>query len=270
MFYVLRGLYASATGMTARILQQELIANNLANVSTNGYKRSQSFSAQFDEAMLVNVSQRGVNSNAVGPLSRGVRISESYVDFSPGMITETGDPLNLALDGDGFFTVLQDGELCYTRNGSFVLGPGGHIMTDSGGYLLGTRGPLMVGTGTLLVTEDGQVYRRQPASSQADAFVMEDEYIDDLWLVDFEDRTALRPVGNSLFEYDGARRINLFDQAEQGVTVRQGVIEGSNVNVVREMVDMIESFRAYESAQKMVTIQDDTLDKLVNQVNRVG
>ena len=113
MSEVLRGLYASATGMTARILQQDLIANNLANVSTNGYKRSGALNTQFDEVLLMNLSQRDPRSSRVGPLSRGVRTYESYVDFSHGTVTETGDPLDLALDGDGFFVVLQDGELRY-------------------------------------------------------------------------------------------------------------------------------------------------------------
>ncbi|MGB4475577.1 MAG: flagellar hook-basal body protein [Bacillota bacterium] len=270
MSEVLRGLYASATGMTARILQQDLIANNLANVSTNGYKRSGALNTQFDEVLLMNLSQRDPRSSRVGPLSRGVRTYESYVDFSHGTVTETGDPLDLALDGDGFFVVLQDGELRYTRNGSFVLGAGGYIMTDSGGYLMGTRGPLRVGSGTLLVTEDGKVYSRRSGVQRGDAPVVEDEYIDDLWLADFEDRTALRRVGDSLFEYVGTQRVDLIGQIGQTVTVKQGMIEGSNVNVVKEMVDMIECFRAYESAQKMVLIQDETLDKLVNQVNRVG
>jgi len=252
------------------MLQQELIANNLANVSTDGYKRSQVHNIQFDEVLLYDLSKRDGRLTAVGPLSRGVRAYESYVDFSPGTMIETGEPMDLALDGDGFFTILQDGQLYYTRNGRFVLGPHGYIMTDSGGYLMGTRGPLLVGEGTLHVTEDGRVYSRRPGPDRADAFALEDVYIDDLWLVDFEDRDALRPVGNSLFEYGGARRIDLAGRVGQVTTVRQGVIEGSNVNVVREMVDMIECFRAYESAQRMVLIQDETLDKLVNQVSRVG
>lgn len=269
MHEVLRGLYSSATGMSARMLQQELIANNLANVSTDGYKRARSLNTQFDEILLANVSSRGPGIDVIGPLSRGVRVSEAYVDFSPGVMTETGEPLDLALDGEGFFTVLKDGRLCYTRNGAFQIGPGGYIMTKSGGYLMGRRGPLRAGSGTLEVTEDGKVYLRRPGSASGDDLAVESEFLDELWLVDFEDRSALARRGDSLFEYTGTQRIDLWGQPWE-VTVRQGVIEKSNVDMVREMVDMIACFRAYESAQKVLTAQDETLEKLVNQVGRVG
>jgi len=266
---VLRGLYASATGMSARMLQQELIANNLANVSTGGYKRSRSTNTQFDEILLANISSRGPVPDFIGPLSRGVRVYEAYVDFSPGIMSETGEPLDLALDGDGFFTVLKDGRLCYTRSGRFRIGPGGYIMTGSEGYLMGRRGPIRVDPGTLTITEDGKVYLRRPGSGTGDDLAGEGELLDELWLADFEDRTALTRMGDSLFEYTGTQRIDFWNQPWQ-VVVRQGVIERSNVDVVREMVDMISCFRAYESAQRVLTIQDSTLEKLVNQVGRVG
>lgn len=265
---MLRGLYASATGMSARMLQQELIANNLSNVSTTGYKRSRSVNSQFEEVLLSDLSRSSSGRNVVGSLSRGVMTSSSYVDFASGAMTETGEPLDLALDGDGFFTVLRDGKLYYTRNGRFKLGPQGYIMTESGGYLMGVRGPLRVDSGTLTVTEDGRVYRRLQGFRQDD-LAAADEFIDDLWIVDFDDRSSLAKVGDSLFEYLGTQRRDLTGQTGQ-VLVRQGVIEGSNVDIVREMVDMIECFRAYESSQKILTAQDETLEKLVNQVSRVG
>jgi flagellar basal-body rod protein FlgG len=251
------------------MVQQELIANNLANVSTGGYKRARTTNTQFDEILLANIKSGRPGIEVIGPLSRGVRISEAFVDFSPGIMTETGEPMDLAIDGDGFFTVIKDGRLCYTRNGRFKIGPGGYIMTESGGYLMGRRGPLRVDSGTLVVTEDGKIYLRRPGSATGDDLAGQGEFLDELWLVDFEDRRALSRLGDSLFEYTGTQRIDLWDQPSS-VTVRQGVIERSNVDIVREMVDMIACFRAYESAQKVLTAQDDTLEKLVNQVGRVG
>jgi flagellar basal-body rod protein FlgF len=226
-----RGLYIAASGMLAEMVRQDQIANDLANASTPGYKPDRATQRSFGQLLLHNTR----TGRLVGPLGLGVRIDGVRTDLSPGPLRETGEPLDFAIAGNGFFAVQTPGGLRYTRNGQFTIGADGTLSTPLGGRVLGRNGaPIQVG-------RDGRVNARE--------------------LGVFNVPNA-RKVGDNMFVGAAA------GQAD-GV-VKQGALEGSAADPARSMVDMIASFRAFEAGQKVITTIDETLGKAANQVASLG
>ncbi len=237
---LIRGITSAASGMLAQLAQQDITANNLANVNTAGYKRD----APRFSAFL---------SGAQGAATTTSIDTQSAADFQQGAIQETGEPFHLALEGDGFFTLQTPAGTAYTRNGAFTLNKDGYLVTASGDFALGAGGPIHL-TGTdFTVDGTGQITQKRAV-------------VDTLRLAQFPDNAALVKTGGSLWLAPGG----VAPGAAIGVTVHQGGLEGSNVSAVREMVSMITGLRAYEASQKAVQAQDETLDKLVNEVGRAG
>ncbi len=240
---MIKGIYRAASGMLPRIKKQEVVANNLANVNTPGFKRQDVFMEELSRA-----HQRMM------PRQEGWEIpmvDEIYADYSQGVLERTGDDLNIGLDGNGFMVVQSpEGELLYTRAGSFSLSPDGSVVTPEGHVLMTDVGPLVLEPGASfqvgidgIITVSGEEFGR-------------------LAITDFEKPDALqRTDGNVYRAPQGLAQI----EPEQ-LYVRQGYIERANVDVVREMVDMITSFREYESNQKAIQIIDESLEKTVNRV----
>ncbi len=226
-----RGLYIAASGMLAEMVRQDQIANDLANASTPGYKPDRSTQRSFGNLLLHN-TRTGA---PVGRLGLGVRVDGVITDLSPGPIRETGEPLDFAIAGNGFFAVQTPGGLRYTRNGQFTIGADGTLSTPLGGRVLGQGG------GPIQVGRDGRVNPRE--------------------LGVFNVPNA-RKVGDNMFVGTAA------GQAD-GV-VKQGALEGSAADPARSMVDMIASFRAFEAGQKVITTIDETLGKAANQVASLG
>ncbi len=226
-----RGLYIAASGMVSEMARQDLIANDLANASTPGYKADRAIQSSFGQMLLQN-TQTG---QQVGPLGQGSRIDEQVTDFSASPVRETGEPLDFAVVGEGWFAVQTDQGTRYTRNGQFMARPDRTLVTAQGDPVLGQNGrPLTVGA-------DGKVDAAQ------------------LGLFNLNN-----PVksGDSLVAGTAAGR---------GTgQVRDGAIEASGADPTKAMVDMIASLRAYEAGQKVITTIDSTLDRAANRVGSLS
>ncbi|QIA26239.1 flagellar hook-basal body protein [Thermaerobacter sp. PB12/4term] len=248
---VLRGLYTAASGMLARVLQQERLAGDLANVNTPGYKASRNVTEAFPELLLSRLD--GTGAPVVGPLGTGTVVAEPGADMRPGPWVTTGRPQDLALEGDGFFVVMGPGGPAYTRAGNFTVGPEGYLQAPDGSPVLDTTGqPLLVGSAQFTVRPDGQV-------------VGGDAVLGTIARVTFANPAGLRRVGDNLWQATPESG----PAVPAATPVRQGVLEQSNVDPVQVVVAMLANFRAFEAAQRAVQAQDQTLGLAIQEVGRV-
>lgn len=260
---MVRGLYTAYTGMLNQQYRLDTITNNLANASTTAYKREGSTSIAFDDVLAVKVKDSSVGyvNQVIGDMSLGVKIGETYVDYSQGGFRETENTYDLAIEGKGFFLVSftgKDGETVtkYTRDGSFITDAEGALRTKDGDYVLSESGSeiyIPTDATEVLIDELGGIYA-------------DEEYIDTLGIVDFEDYNYLsKDTGENYYvAVEGAT-----ERPWEG-KVNQGFLEMSNINVVSEMVEMIEISRAYESNQKAIQTVDSMIEKSVNNVGRLA
>lgn len=259
---MLRGLYTAYTGMLNEQYRMDIMSNNLANANTVGFKKEGSTSQAYSEVMAVKIKDTSENPNIpknLGNMSLGVKIGETYTDFSQGSFKDTGNTFDLALSGDGFFNIEftnKQGETStkYTRDGSFTLTKDGYLVTDDGDYVLGEGGRIQLSTlaTNTKILGDGSIYQN-------------DELVGKLKLTTFKDTNYLSHYGETMWDaVEGAEAEDATD-----VSVHQGYLEMSNISVVNEMVNMISIQRHYEANQKLITTYDDSLDKSVNQIGRV-
>lgn len=257
---MVRGLYTAYTGMVNQQKRLDTITNNLANASTNGYKREGATAKAFSEYLTVKVNDRTVGyiAEPIGNMSLGVKIGENYTDYSQGSYKSTENTYDLAIEGNGFFSISftnKNGEqsIKYTRDGEFTIDSEGALRTKDGDYVQGEGGDIYIPTDavSVAITSTGEIY--------ADG-----DYVDKLNIVDFEDYNYLKKYGENMYEaVDGAI------EKETGALIHQGYLETSNINVVSEMVEMITISRAYETSQKAVQTADEMIEKAVNDVGRV-
>lgn len=247
---MLKGLYTSALGLAAVNRQQEISANNLANANTVGYKKENVVLRSFPDMLircLHDPAAAGDKPPVVGTLSTGLQLAAIVTDYSKGNIRETGNPFQLALMGEGYFTVNTPRGERYTRNGDFKLSPEGMLVTDDGYPVLGTNGEIILANGDLNVDQWGRVFS-------------DGQEIDSLRIVTFNN--PLVKEGSSLFSGEDPR-----DTAAP--MVAQGCLEDSNAVAIEEMINMINIMRAYEANQRVIQTHDATLDKTVNEVGRL-
>lgn len=259
---MLRGLYTAYTGMLNEQYRMDILSNNLANADTVGFKKEGSTAQSYSEVMAVKIKDKTEDPNIpkkLGGMSLGVKIGETYTDFSQGSFKDTGNTFDMALAGDGFFNIEftnKAGEVStkYTRDGGFTLTKDGYLVTKDGDYVLGTDGKIQLSTtaGSTVVTEDGQIYQDNELKAQ-------------LKISEFEDTNYLTHYGEMMWDAkEGAEERDV-----TGTKVHQGYVEMSNISVVTEMVNMINLQRHYEANQKLITTYDESLDKSVNQVGRI-
>lgn len=247
---MIRGIYTAASGMIAESLRNDTISNNLANANTAGYKKDIAVTKDFASLLIERIND-GQDAPVIGSMGVGSVVDEVATIHSAGVSQVTGNDLDFAIEGQGFFAVQTPNGVRYTRDGAFTRDRGGRLVTQDGYAVLGQNGrPVHLNGGKVNVAPDGQLS-------------MDGLNADKLQLVQFANAKALRKEGNNLYIAEGQR-----PQAATG-TIRQGLLEGSNVNVVSEMVNLISGYRAYEVNGKMVQAQDATLDKAVNEVGRL-
>ncbi len=241
---MIKGLFTAASGMIPRILKQEIYANNLANANTVGYKKDGAFLHQLEKASgdLITDMDWEV------PMIDGI-----YVDFSQGSPRQTMQPLDVAIEGEGFFVVKTPAGDRYTRDGEFRLAPDRTLINKNGHPVLSESGPLTIPGDDVSIAQDGTIFS-------------DGAQIGRLKVVDFAKPYELK---KSEFGYFAAKQEGTQLANAEGFLIRQGYVEESNVNIVEQMVDMLVSFRAYEAGQKAIHSQDETLDKAVNQLGRV-
>ena len=225
-----RGLYIAASGMLAEQIRQDQIANDLANASTPGYKGDRTAQRTFGDLLLANTTSGA----AVGRQSTAVQVDTIETDFSPRPSRETGEPLDFAITGEGFFAVQTGQGVRYTRNGQFSVDPQGRLVTAQGNAVLDAAG-------RAITTADGKVDPRR---------------------IGVVALTNPRKEGDTLVSGTPAG-------AAAG-TVRSGALESSGADAARSMVDMIASMRAFEAGQKVIQAIDETLGQAVQKVGAVG
>ena len=285
-----RGLFTAATGMITETRRTDVIATNLANAATTGYKKDTAVHHEFENMLIKRMYDPSTGNNAgvpappkflgtdsgdatqfrgfsvnqnnaptVGQLGLGDYIDEVAVDYSQGAFESTGNTFDLAIAGEGFFAIQTPQGIRYTRNGAFFRNQNG-VLQDIRGYnVLNRQGnqitiPADTSDSRITVSADGSIFingDNQPLAQ--------------IQVVQFDNRLAVQKQGDNLFAaVNGAQ-----PEPATGEVV-QGMLEKSNVEIVREMVELIHNHRLYEANAKAVTTQDTMLDASVNQIGRLG
>jgi len=259
---MLKALNTAATGMQAQQTNMDVIANNLSNVSTTGFKKSR---AEFEDLMYQTQREPGAATglNSISPTGvqtgLGVRTSSVQKDFEQGAIKQTKNALDIAIEGAGFFPVqLPDGQIGYTRDGSFKKDPKGRIV-DRNGNLLQPEIAIPPNAQGIEISSGGQV-------SVSISGQLQPQNIGQIELVNFINPAGLRALGKNIFVPSAAS--GLPQQGNPGQSsfgsLSQGELEGSNVNMVDEMVNMITAQRAYETNSKVIQASDQMLQYMNN------
>ncbi len=258
---MLRGLYSAANAMRYRVHEVETIANNLANVSTDGYKRDRIAMRSFGDMLMSRIERHPENISddtqvppCIGVMNLGGPIAESeFVDFSPGTPRTTGNPLDIYIQGPGFFVVETDQGERFTRNGNFMLDNEGKIVTNVGNTVQGTTGGELriIDTAPFSVNSNGEIVQNGLPIGQ-------------LRIVEFPDIRVI--------EKDGGNNFRMIDNTlpqpyrAQESTVEQGVIEGSNVDTIRALVRLISAQRSYEAAARAVDMFNQSLQRVCTEL----
>ena len=252
-------LWSAKTGLDAQNTQMAIIANNLANTNTTGFKSDR---AAFQDLLYQNIRQVGAQSTqntqySTGlTLGTGVRIVATEKNYAQGSVTQTNGSLDLSISGRGFLQItMPDGTIAYTRDGSLTMDSQGNIVTASG-YPLQPAITIPVGTQSLTIGNDGVVSALSATNKSTQ--------IGQVQLADFINEQGMQPIGNNLLvesAASGAPQVGTPGTNGLG-TLQQGTLETSNVNTVTELVNMIECQRAYEMNSKAITTADQMLQYL--------
>jgi flagellar basal-body rod protein FlgG len=252
-------LWSAKTGLDAQNTQMAIIANNLANTNTTGFKSDR---AAFQDLLYQNIRQVGAQSTqntqySTGlTLGTGVRIVATEKNYAQGSVTQTNGSLDVSISGRGFLQItMPDGTIAYTRDGSLTMDSQGNIVTASG-YPLQPAITIPVGTQSLTIGNDGVVTALSATNKSTQ--------IGQVQLADFINEQGMQPIGNNLLvesAASGAPQVGTPGTNGLG-TLQQGALETSNVNTVTELVNMIECQRAYEMNSKAITTTDQMLQYL--------
>ena len=250
-------LWAAKTGLDAQQTEMAVISNNLANVNTTGFKEDR---AVFEDLLYQNQTQAGADTSQTTQspsgmsIGTGVQVMATEKDYSQGSLTQTGNPLDVAIQGQGFFQIqMPDGTLAYTRDGTFQSNAQGQLVTSSG-YLVQPGITIPQGAKSVTIGSDGTVsvtLAGQSAPTQ----------IGQLQLANFINPPGLQPIGQNLLVQSAASGSpQTGSPGTNGFgTLGQGKLESSNVNVVEELVNMIQTQRAYEMNSKAISTVDQML-----------
>jgi flagellar basal-body rod protein FlgF len=225
------GLYIAASGMVAEQVHQDQLANDLANASTPGFKPDETSQHSFGEVLLANTEGGG----AVGSVDEGVALGKTYTNMTPGSMQETGEPLDFAIEGNGFFAVKTPQGIRYTRDGQFVTSAKGILTDANGDPVLNAKGA------QIKVSADGTVAAGALGVFEVPGAVKQGENL-------YTGTAAGKPSG----------------------TVRQGSLEGSGVDAAKVMVEMITSMRSFQSGQQAIQAIGETLQEAASQVGSVS
>ncbi|HWP20430.1 MAG TPA: flagellar basal-body rod protein FlgG [Burkholderiaceae bacterium] len=257
---MMRSLWISKTGMEAQQVQLDHVSHNLANVATTGYKRA---SAQFEDLMYQNLRQTGAASSEQTNLPTGLQVGlgvrsvATQRAFTQGNLQQTGNSLDVAINGNGFFQIqMPDGTTAYTRDGSFKTDANGQLVTNNG-YAVAPGITVPPNTQSLTIAPDGTVSATVQGTTQP-------VVLGNLQLASFVNPGGLEPRGQNLFIETAASGVPTANApGSDGLgTLQQGFLETSNVNVVEELVAMIQTQRAYELNSKAIQTSDQMLQRL--------
>lgn len=262
---MMRALYSAASGMEAQQFAMDTISNNLANVNTTGFRRNE---ARFQDLVYQELRAPGTPVGAsVVPVGQdvglGVKVGSSEKIFTQGNLMQTDNPLDVAIQGDGFFQVtMPDGTTAYTRDGSFKRDANGAIVTADG-YFMQPQITIPQNAQNLSIGQDGTVTALVPGSNLP-------QQLGQIQIARFINPAGLSPVGgHNLYTQTAASGAPIVTQAglNGAGTLQGGYLENSNVQVVQEIVNMIVAQRAYEASSKSITASDEML-QTANQIIR--
>ncbi|MCP4633575.1 MAG: flagellar hook-basal body complex protein [candidate division Zixibacteria bacterium] len=240
---MIKGIYDSASGLMPGLTKQKVISNNMANSNTVGFKR--------DGVFLKNMSEAEAKTIPKDYDWHKPMLSEPIVDYGQGRFEKTDKPLDIALEGRGFFTLLTENGIQFTRNGQFHLNEVGTLVNSNGDTVMSESGPVVLPNERPVIDVDGNIE-------------VDGEVIAKLNIADFQNLDELNKTnGVNFIAPDGLEQIKSVK-----IAIRQGFLESSNVAILDQMVDMITSFRNFESGQKAIRIQDETVSKAVNTIGR--
>lgn len=250
-------LHVARTGLEAQDARMRVIANNLANVGTTGFKRDRANFATlaYQDARVAGQQSSGETAYATGlNLGTGVSIQSTTRIATQGALNTTDNGLDLALDGEGYFQIqLPGGQLAYTRAGNFSRSSDGQLVTSQG-YAVQPAINIPEGASSITIAADGTVSAMLPGNAEA-------SQLGQITIASFANPAALQAGSDNFLTETGASgpaQIGIAGEGGRG-NIRQGMLEGSNVNIVEEMVDMIECQRAYEINSKMISAVDEML-----------
>jgi len=257
---LIRGLYTAGAGMMLQMARQDVVANNLANVNTSGFKKNTAVAKAFPDMLISRLGECKEDLQkqlkvqppvVIGRLGTGASISGIYTDFDNNNLKKTDSPCDLAITGAGYFVVQTPEGQRFTRCGEFKINSEGILTTNSGYPVLDSNDSPITIEGEFLIDEQGNIS-------------IDGENIARLKIVNFNDLQILERLGH-----------NLLNSPEEPMVVErpeilQGYIEQSNVNAVKEMVTLISVVRAYESLQKMVQAEDETIGQAIEKVGSIN
>jgi len=255
---MIRGLYTAISGLITQEAKMDVITNNMANVNTVGFKGDELKIKKFEDVLLQSydrINGKQTQKTTIGSISLGSRIDETTTSFEQGAMQDTGKKTDFALDGSGFFTVLKDNgtstQKYYTRDGHFNVNSKGNLVTYTGDSVLDSSGnTINVGSNKFSSDENGNITIVNSGNSVK------------LGVVDFNTTKNLIKVGDNLYTTSEVSKAS-------NAVVRQNSLEKSNVNVIGQMVEMMNTMRTFETNQKIVQALDQTLGKAVNEVGTV-
>jgi len=242
---MIRGLYTAASGALSTLQAGEVLVNNIANLSTPGFKKDTPLQESFSKILNRKIAQQEeIN-----------KIKNTFTDFSEGKLTFTENKFDFALEGEGFFVISTPQGTAYTRAGNFTLDKTGMLTTMEGFPVIGERGIITIprkSRDEVKFTTKGKV-------------IVGERVINTILVESFSNPSLLRKIGNNLFQPSGRAAIRKVKE----ISLKQGYLEISNVDPLKEMVNLITNFRTYEVNQRIIQLQDSTLEKACNEIGRI-
>ena len=241
---MVRGIFYSSSAMQYLDEKMDIVSNNIANANTNGFKRS---GVAFNMHMVAEQAKLR-DQIFTDPLPKGE--IKSYVEYTQGHLQQTTNPLNFALEGSGFFSVQTPQGTAWTRDGAFSMNEEGFLTTMDGYYVLGTYGPIRVEGKSFSVSDMGDI-------------VVDNQIVNKFQVQDFDINDVIQRGDNLFFAKD-----EFIDITDGNAFVKQGYLEGSNVSIVKEMIEMIAINKQYQANDKAIKTNDDALQKAVRDIAR--
>ena len=274
-------IYDAAAGAQLQQIRMEILANNLANINTAGFKEDKAVFRAYlpEETVMSSTEETTTEEPAEGttieqgeavlqiattfPSDYIVTLDSVSTNFNDGMLTNTGNLLNFALQGDGFFCIQTPEGTEYTRNGSFTINDEGNLSTHDGFPVLGTGGAIMIDKERFTVDSEGNIYTVESDGGE----YLADTSVGQMKIVDFDEPYPLAKGGNGRFYLTDP---TIAEKPVENCEVRQGYIEGSNVNPILTMTEMIDVLRSFESYQKVIQAFDDINDKATTDIAKIA
>jgi len=242
-------IYMATSGAEAQRIRLQILSNNLANINTTGFKEDRAVFRMPDEGLNPDADPDETSGVSASRYTDAIPLT-THTDYSRGPLQRTDNPLDAAIDGEGFFSVQTDQGIRYTRNGAFTINPDGNLSTQDGDPILGEGGEIAIDSADVRFDGSGNV-------------IVDGAVTDRLRIVKITEPTALKKIGKTLFQLD--ENIGAEEPLEYG-GVQQGFLEGSNVNAVKVMTELIEVQRGYESYQKMIQTMGEMASRVISGV----